>query len=137
MAGGKIFFEEASLWDDGKYSTALILVRKIFLDENPDLIREFLKIHVRLTRWIQDDPFGAKKAVQAEIKQVTGKELPDQVFEAAFSRILFTTEPLVSSIHKQAKAAYEAGFLKKEPDLTDLFSLSLLEDVLLEAGAAT
>jgi NitT/TauT family transport system substrate-binding protein len=133
-AGGKIFLEESALWQDGKYSTALVLVRRKFLDEHPDLVKQFLKVHVNLTQWILDNPAGAKKIIQSEIKKETGKDLPDKVLDSAFSRILYTCEPLVSSITKQAKAAYQAGFLKKEPDLGGLFSLSLLEEVLLEAG---
>lgn len=131
-AGGKIFLEESDLWAEGKYSTALILARTKFLKEHPDLVKRFLNIHIDLTQWIEQNPSEAKKTVQAEIKKESGKELPENILDSAFSRVLFTYDPLVSSIMEQARAAYKAGFLKSEPDLGGLFDLSLLEEILKE-----
>ena len=131
-AGGKVFLEESDLWAEGKYSTALILARSRFLEEHPDLVKRFLQVHVDLTQWIQKNPSEAKKIVQSEIKKESGKELPDKILDSAFSRILFTYDPLASSIVEQARAAHKAGFLKSEPDLGGLFDLSLLEEILKE-----
>jgi len=133
-AGGKIFLDEAELWAGGRYSTALVLVRKKFLDERPDLVKKFLEAHVELTAWIEKNPDEAKKIVSAELKKESGKELPQPVLDAAFKRVLFTYDPLVTSIVEQASSAYKAGFLKQEPDLADLFDLDLLEEVLKENG---
>ena len=133
-AGGKVFLEESDLWAGGKYSTAVILVRTKFLNEQSEFVKRFLEVHVDLTRWIQENPSEAKKIVQAEIKKESGKELPEKILDSAFSRILFTYEPLTTSIMEQAKAAHQAGFLKKEPDLGELFHLSILEEVLKERG---
>jgi NitT/TauT family transport system substrate-binding protein len=133
-ANAKVFLEESDLWAGGKYSTSLVLVRRKFLDEHPELVKRFLEVHVDLTRWVQSNPVEAKKIIREEIKKESGKELPDKILDSAFSRILFTYEPLTTSILEQAKAAYQAGFLKKEPDLGGLFDLSLLEEVLKERG---
>ncbi len=133
-AGGKVFLEESDLWARGKYSTALILVRRKFLNDHPDLVKRFLEVHVDLTQWIQKNPAEAKKIVQTEIKKEFGTELPDKVLDSAFSRILFTYEPLTISVTEQARSAFKAGFLKKEPDLRALFDLSILQEVLKEKG---
>ena len=37
-AGGKIFLDEADLWAHGRYSTALVLVPRKFLEEHPALV---------------------------------------------------------------------------------------------------
>ena len=133
-SGGKIFLDEAELWAKGEYSTALVLVRKKFLEEHPDLVKKFLAVHVELTDWIQKNPEEAKKTVAAEIKEESGKELPQAILDSAFPKIKFTYDPLAATIVEQAKAAYTAGFLKREPDLGNLFDLALLEEILKEKG---
>ena len=133
-AGGKIFLDESNLWAGGEYSTALILVRKKFLEEHPTLVKKFLEVHVELTGWIQKNPEEAKTILAAEIEKESGKKLPPAILEAAFSRLLFTYDPLVTTVVEQAKAAHKAGFLKKEPDLAALFDLDILDEVLKEKG---
>ena len=133
-SGGRIFLDEAELWARGEYSTALILVRKKFLEEHPDLVKKFLEVHVELTEWIQKNPEEAKKIAAEEIKKESGKEIPPAVLDAAFTRILFTYDPLAASIVEQAKSAHKAGFLKEEPNLANLFDLDLLEGILKEKG---
>ena len=133
-ASGKIFLDEAEIWAKGKYSTALVLVRKKFLDEHPNLVKKFLEVHVELTNWIQKNPDEAKKIIKEEIERESSKKLPQSILDAAFPRILFTYEPMVSSIQEQARSAFKAGFLKKEPNLSGLFDLRLLQEVLKEKG---
>ena len=132
--GGKVFLDESELWAHGQYSTALVLVRKKFLDEQPALVKKFLETHVELTDWIQKNPEEAKKVVAKEVQKESGKEIPQPILDAAFPKIFFTYDPLVTTIVEQAKSAYKAGFLKKEPDLGSLFDLTLLEEVLKEKG---
>lgn len=135
-SGGKIFLDEAELWPGGKYSTALVLVSKKFLDEHRELVKKFLEVHVELTDWIQKNPNEAKKILAGEIERESGKALPQPVLDEAFQKILFTYDPLAASIVEQARSAHRAGFLKKEPDLSNLFDLDLLGEILKEKGLA-
>src|SRR5438876_1065058 len=43
---GKVFIDERSLWPEGKFVTTLVVVRKAFLDQHPDLVNKFLQAHV-------------------------------------------------------------------------------------------
>jgi NitT/TauT family transport system substrate-binding protein len=133
-ADGKIFLDEADLWAKGEYSTALILVNKKFLEEHRDLVKKYLEVHVELTLWIRENLPEAKKILKDEIEKESGKELPQSILDAAFPRILFTYDPLVPSILEQALSAHKAGFLKKKPDLSSIFDLNLLEEILKEKG---
>lgn len=121
-AGGKVFLEESSLWPKGQYATTVVLVRKKFLDKNPELVKRFLRAHETLTAWIVQNPAQAKKIVSDEIQKETGKPLPQAVLDQAWPRLSFTTDKMQSSITRQAEAAYEAGFLKTKPDLSGLFA---------------
>lgn len=133
-ADGKIFLDEADLWAKGQYSTALILVSKKFLDKHRNLVKKYLEAHVELTLWIRENPLEAKKILKEEIEKESGKELPQSILDAACRRIFFTYDPLVSSVLEQALAAHKAGFLKQQMDLSRLFDLDPLEEILKEKG---
>ena len=129
-ADGKVYLDEATLWPDGRYATAVVVVRKKFLDEHPDIVRRFLKVHAELTDWITTNPDEAKAALKKEIEKETQKEFSQSILDSAFPKILFTTDLMRSSILQQAEAAYQAGYIKKKPELADLF-----DDTPLETGA--
>jgi NitT/TauT family transport system substrate-binding protein len=120
-ADAKVFLEESSLWPKGRYATTVVLVRKKFLDTHLNLVKKFLKTHEALTGWIVQNPAQAKKIVSDQIQKETGKPLPPAVLDQAWTRLFFTTDKMKSSIVRQAEAAFEAGFLKTKPDLSELF----------------
>ena len=129
-AGGKVFLNESELWKDGQYATTVILVRTKFLNEHQDLVKKFLATHVKLTDWIKTNPEEAKKAFKDEIEKETGHEFSQVILDIAWKRVEFTYDPLPSTVRAQALAAYQAGFLKKDPDLRFLYDTRLLKEVL-------
>lgn len=127
-AGGRVFVEESSLWENGRYATTVVLVRAKFLNEHPDLVKRFLETHLKLTDWIHAHPQEAKSALKQEIERETGREFSQKVLDAAWNRVEFTADPLPSTVRAQALAAYRAGFLKKQPDLRFLYDTTLLKE---------
>jgi NitT/TauT family transport system substrate-binding protein len=72
-----------------------------------------------------------------QIAKETGKALPEAVLDESFARMTATYDPLRGSLINAAKSAFEAGFLGREmPDLSSLYDLSLLNQVLAEKGKA-
>ena len=131
--GGKIFLNESDLWKDGEFVTAHIIVSTKFLAEHPDIVKKWLSAHVDITLWINSNISEAKKIVDAELKRLTGKSLPPKVLASAFTRIKVTYDPIKDSLFKSAVWAYEEGFLgKKMPDLSGIYDLRILQDVLKE-----
>ncbi len=132
QAGARLYLDEKSLWPGGQYSTTLVVVRKKFLEKNPDLVRQFIEAHVELTHWILEHRQEAKAVLRKEIEKETKREFPESIFNEAFERIEFTYEPLEASVLLQAEAAHAAGFLKEKPDLSGFFELGLLREVLAD-----
>jgi NitT/TauT family transport system substrate-binding protein len=90
---------------------------------------------VELTEWISKNPEEAKKILNEEIKRETGKALPQDVLDASMKRIDITYDPIASSLFKSANTAFELGFLGREqPDLSNIYDLTLLNEVLTEKG---
>jgi NitT/TauT family transport system substrate-binding protein len=135
--GGTIYLDERTLWPDGKFVTANVIVSRKFLLEHPDIVRKFLTAHVELTGWINSNPADAKALMNAQIENLTSKALPGAVLDEAFGRCEITYDPVGSSLMGSAKSAYSLGFLgDSEPDLDGIYNLTLLNEVLKGKGLA-
>jgi NitT/TauT family transport system substrate-binding protein len=70
-----------------------------------------------------------------QILAETGKALPPEVLDEAFSRMQVTYDPLHGALMTAAQQAFDDGFLGRQmPDLSRLYDLTLLNQVLTEKG---
>ena len=132
---GRLFLDERTLWPNGDFITAHLIVRTEFLKQHPDLVKNWIRAHVELTDWINGHLPEARKLLNQQIAKETGKALPDAVLNESFGRMKATYDPLCGSLMNAAKSAFEAGFLGRQmPDLSSLYDLSLLNQILAEKG---
>ncbi len=131
---GELFLDERDLWPNGDFTTAMVIVSTSFLEQHPDLVRAWLEAHVDATQWIEDNPEEARDLINEEIGKITSQPLPAAVLDSAWSRMRITYDPLSASLVQSAQSAYEAGFLEEEPDLSGIYALGLLNEVLAERG---
>ena len=130
-----LFLDERDLWPHGQFVITNLIVSTRFLREHPDLVRNWLAAHVELTDWINGHSAEAKTILNQQIQKETGKALASAILDEAFGRLQITYDPIRSSLVASAQSAYEAGFLGKQiPDLSRLYDLSLLNQVLAEKG---
>jgi NitT/TauT family transport system substrate-binding protein len=130
---GRLFLDERDLWPKGQFTTAHLIVSTKFLHEHPDVVKNFIRAHVELTDWINGHLPEAKRMLNAQIQKETGKALSPNVLDDAFARMQVTYDPLRNALLTSARSAFEAGFLGKTmPDLSGLYDLSLLNQVLAE-----
>lgn len=126
-----VFVDERDLWPQGKFATALLVVRSDYLQSHPDVIEKLLEAHVKETIWINNNKADAIKAFNVQVKKITGKTIPDDVISEAFTRMDITYDPIQSSVGKSASNAFDLGFLgDKRPDLSRMFDLTILNKVL-------
>jgi NitT/TauT family transport system substrate-binding protein len=136
-ANGRIFLDERSIWHDGKFVTANIAVSTDYLKSNPDVISKLLAAHVNETVWINNHKNEAVQAFNTQVKKLTGKSIPIDELKQAFSRIDLTYDPLKLSLFQSGNNAYDLGFLAKgkaRPDLSGIFDLTILDQVLKSKG---
>ena len=102
---------------DGKDdATTVVLVRKDFLIDNPELVAKFLDVHHGITLEIQENATEAKRDVNAQIELLTGRALPKEVLDSAFARIVFSDEIPMESLELYAEICMEIGLLQSLPD---------------------
>lgn len=132
---GRRYLDERDLWPHREFTTTVIVVRKKFLNEHPDLVKKWLSAHVEVTRWIKANPAEARALTNKEIARLTSKALPDAVLAQAWDRLHLTVDPLATSLSSNANAAFELGFLgRTSPELSHLVNLTLLTEVLQSKG---
>jgi NitT/TauT family transport system substrate-binding protein len=132
------FLDERTLWPNGKFVTANIVVNPEYLQANPDVIKKFVEAHVNETQWINNNKEEALKVYNNELKKLTGQTIPDDQLKAAFSKLEITYDPIKQSLFKSANDAFDIGFLgKTKPDLSGIYDLTLLNEVLKEKGLQT
>ncbi|HLV79613.1 MAG TPA: ABC transporter substrate-binding protein [Chthonomonadaceae bacterium] len=134
-AGARRVVDERDLWPGKAFTTTVIVVRKSFLDEHPDLVEAFLKAHLQETAWLQKHPEEGQTVVNAELKRLTGKALKPEVLKDAWSRVQFTDDPNRPSVEAFLQAAEEAGYLRdKGTSIAGLFDFSLLDKARLASA---
>jgi NitT/TauT family transport system substrate-binding protein len=131
---GRVFLEERTLWPNGRYVTAVLVVRRQFLQRHPDVVRRLLAAHVDATARLNADREGAATLLSAELKRETSKELPVSIVRSALARVEFSWEPLPAALEKAALDAHAVGFLTARPNLEGIWELGPLQQVLKEKG---
>ena len=138
-ANGRIFVDERELWPpDGRFVTANIIARTDYLNENPDIVKQFLQAHINKTIWLNENKDQeAITAFNGALKKITGKTIPDDEIRDALTRLEFTFDPVEESLFKIADNAYELGYLDdggSKSDLSNIFDLTILNDILAGMG---
>lgn len=135
-AGGRVYLEESALWPEtnGRYVTTHLASAVALLEQQPALLRKFLAAHVELTEWIHTNPAEAKRLFNEAMRTFTHRALAEETLERAWSKLELTWDPVTASLLKSAERAHELGFLERKPDLSRIYDLRLLNDVLRERG---
>ena len=147
---------------DGKFVTTNIIARSDYLKDNPETIRKLINAHIDETIWINDTLQNIRNdnvngdsrykenesnadlengGVEAFIhsfndglKRITGNTVPEDELSDALQRLEFTYDPIEQSLFRMADDAYDLGLIGRgnEPDLTNIYDLGLLKQVLKE-----
>ena len=138
-ANGILFVDERGLWPpDGRFVTANIIARTDYLNENPDIVKQFLQAHINKTIWLNENKDQeAITAFNGALKKITGKTIPDDEIRDALTRLEFTFDPVEESLFKIADNAYELGYLDNggsRSDLSNIFDLTILNDIIAGMG---
>lgn len=133
-AQGEVYLEESELWPEtnGKYVTTHLVSRRAFLEKYPQLVKKWILAHVELTEWIQKHEQESQAIFNQEVKQEVFQALSIPILQRAWKKLENTYNPLPASVFRYAQLAFEIGFLKQKTDLSRLYHLTLLQEVLEE-----
>ncbi|SER64812.1 ABC transporter substrate-binding protein [Actinokineospora terrae] len=133
-AGAKVLLDEKDLWPGGEFPTTVLIVSTTFLNDHPETVKGLLKGLVASVDYTKKDTAGAKTAVNAQLKALTGKELNAATIDRAFTNLSFTLDPYAALLPQLSKDAVTAKVAQKETDVKGFLDLRLLNEVLTGAG---
>lgn len=133
-AGAKVLLDEATLWPDGKFPTTVLIVRTQFLQEYPQTVKALLTGLVAAIDFSTKDAAAAKKVVNDQLLELTGKALKPAVIDRAFANITVTADPVAAQFPQLAKDQVTAGIAKEAPSVSGFADLGPLNEVLAKAG---
>jgi NitT/TauT family transport system substrate-binding protein len=127
--------DEASLWPDGRFATAGLVVSTIYMRAHPEVIHRLLEAEVETVRFMRDDPERARAIVAREFVRDGVPPIPADVIASAWNRISFTWAVVPSSMVRLGDDAYALGLLPERPtDILGIYRLDALNDVLDDDG---
>jgi NitT/TauT family transport system substrate-binding protein len=128
--GAKVLVDEKDLWPEGTYVTTHLMVAKKFLDEHPDIVKRILLATVQAVDYVNENPAEAQKIVNGEIEKYTSKKLGEDLLSSAWKNLVFTVDPIASSLKASADNAVAQGLLKDPGNLAGLYDLGYLNSIL-------
>lgn len=119
--GAKILLDYDEIYMEGNYDVAVVVVRKEFLEEHPDLVEKFLQEHEAATAKINDDQEGSLTAINQELDAATGKALSESIIKKAFERMEVSAEMNRDSIMGFADISKQQELIDEVPEEASLF----------------
>ena len=123
----EILLDHKEVFLEGNYPTAVVVASQDFIEDHPDLVREFLEAHEEATVYINENMDEARSIVNTEIKETTGKALDEEVIKNAFTRMTVDTQLNREAIMKFAEISKTEGFISKVPEEDDVFTTEFRE----------
>ncbi len=119
--GAELLMDYDDIYMKGQYDVAVVVVRKEFMEANPELVEKFLKAHEAATENINNDTENKLKVINKELAEATGKSLGDNIISEAFSRIGVSTDLNRESVKGFAQISKQQGLISDLPDDGALF----------------
>ena len=132
--GGKVLVDERDLWPDGRYVTTQLMVSTKFLQANPEAVTRILLATIQAVDFVNDTPDQAQQTANAEIQKFTTKALGADLLKKSWANLTFTIDPIASSLSKSAQDAEALGLLKDPGNLSGLYELGPLNEILAALG---
>ncbi len=113
LGGQRLFFEE-ELWPQEKFASVLLIGRQEFVQNNPEIISDWLESHEQTVNWINQNPQETRIIFNDFMLDHMGQSLSDQVIDEALVNLEITTDPVDDSIYTFAARADSLGYLGRD-----------------------
>lgn len=122
-AGGVVLQEDSAV-------TTVVIVSTDFLEQHPDVVRQWLQGQVQVTDWIIANPDAAQTLVNAQLAELSGSPLAATVLATAWARLSPTVTPDQAGIETMRTQAQALGFIDSTGlDFNQLYDFTILSDI--------
>ena len=108
---GVRLFNEEKLWPNEEFASVLLIARTDYIENNHELVQNWLKSHKKAVTWINSNPDQSKLIFEGFLKKHLGKSLPIKIIDESFSNLTITSDPIKNSVLTFAERADSLGYL--------------------------
>lgn len=120
--GAELLLDYDEIYMEGTYDVAVVVVRKDFMEANPELVEAFLEEHEAATEKIKQEKETVLQTINEELESATGKSLSDEIITQAFERIQVSTELNKDAMMGFAAICREESFIREVPEEKNFFA---------------
>ena len=113
LGGTRLFYEE-DLWPKNQFASVLLIGRVDYIDQHPQVIKNWLSSHVKTVNWINTNPDDTKLIFNQFLKKTYGQTLSDDVVSESLDNLEITSDPITESIIIFAERADSLGYLGRD-----------------------
>lgn len=114
--GAKVVLDYDDIWMEGNYAVTVVVARKDFMEDHPDIVKSFIEAHKDTTVYINDNLSEAQDIVNKQIEETTSKTFDKDILGSAFSRIVLSADIPKDSIMAFAQLNLEQDFIEELPN---------------------
>ncbi|MBH1942521.1 aliphatic sulfonate ABC transporter substrate-binding protein [Mobilitalea sibirica] len=107
---------------EGNVPATVLVVKKDFLEKNPEAVENFIKAHEKSIDFIQNNRQETTQLIVKQIKDITGQETELDIIESAFDRVTFISQIDEDIFQAFADLTKELGFIEGDSDIKDLIN---------------
>ena len=104
-------FNEEKLWPNEQFASVLLIARTNYIENNPEIIHNWIKSHEETVLWINSNPDKSKSMFSDFLLGYMGKSLPPEIIDESFSNLTITADPIKNSVFTFAERADSLGYL--------------------------
>lgn len=106
----------------GDLPATVLVVRKEFLQNNPELVEKFLEGHEKSIAYINNNQEEIVDIISKDIKKTTEQEIELDIIKNSLERVRFTPELDKGILQEFADLSKELGFVEGDSSLEGLFN---------------
>ncbi len=110
----EIVCDENEVWD-GSYPVAVVVIRKEFMDNNPEIVEKFLKVHGEVTDALNENAEESMTIINEEIELATGKSIEEDILKGSFEHITFNTKVSAGTMDAFSEICVREEFVSQSP----------------------
>lgn len=118
----EILLDYDEVFLEGNYPVALVVVRKEFVEKNPEYVKDFLAAHEEATSTVSSKSEETLQIINSEIEQVTGKLLDAEILKSSFDRIIVDSQINKDAVMTFAQISKDEGFIGEVPEVENVFN---------------
>ncbi|MFI7480842.1 ABC transporter substrate-binding protein [Kocuria sp. M1R5S2] len=129
--GARVLVDERELWQDGRYPTTVLVVRRDYLAQHPQTVEKLVRGLQRSVDWLhahEDDPVTTAGTLNAALEQAGTEPLPQSSLVGALGALEWTVDPLLRTYPTLLADAVAAG-TTQDASLEGLVDTRLLDRV--------